>query len=389
MSLSTPPELATHALYDQALRRLRVCLQLDSATLRMLRQAAEEGAATELSSYGWALGVAPEELTKAGPMVAAQAYEQALRHANDDAAVAFGAGLANVGAFSRRRSLSPAARRGFTQAARLDPDNLLPHLAVAAVRQSTNDAAAAHHALDLAMAASRFAFYDSPVAGSLAGEAPWLAQSWIVLWPERTRTAVQFVVANEARIARHLQRRSQDVLPPLARLDRLARKMLELAPPRSPELLLAAGTALSVLTLRGQLLSEADATAAAQEFGDACLALLERKRALASGFEAAVRREIGLAGAGVAGGLVGAVVGLVRSGRRWPPPWPPLALPGRTIAWAGVAATALAAGSVTVTNPAAASYRRAVERRLLARETRLLEETAGRLRERLAALAPL
>lgn len=390
MSPTQSPEPEVHALYRKALARLRVTLQIDTVTLKLLRQAAEAGLATELATYGWALRVVPDELTKAGPMVAAEAYDQALRQDDHDPAVAFGAGLANIGTFSRRRSVSPAARRGFTQAARLDADNLLPHLAMAAVRQSAGDDAAAHQALDRAATAARFSLYPSPVAGLLTAESPWLAQSWSILWADRTAAAVHFVVRHEARIAESLQRRSSDARPPLARLERLARRMVELTPDRAAELLLATSTVLRVLTVRAQVRQDAAARLAVDEVGELVAQLLAQRRELGHGFDAAVKAEMAAAGVGVASGLAGVVVGLARSGRRWPPPWPPaLALPGRTIALASLVATGLSAGSVAVTNPVAATYRRVVERRLLARETQLVAAAAGRIRERLAALPAL
>jgi len=389
MSLPRTTEPEPHALYDKAMARLRFRLQIDADTLRMLRQAAEEGLATELATYGWALGIVPGDLTKAGPMVSAEAYDQAFRQDDGDPAIAFGAGLANVGTFSHRRSVSPAARRGFTQAAKLDPDNLLPHLAVAAVRQSAGDDAAAHRALEQAIAAPRLALYPSPVAAMLSREAPWLAQSWTILWADRTAEAVHFGLRSEGRIARILKRRGNDPAPPLARLERLARRMVELAPARSAELLLASGCLLRVMALRDQLLDDAAARVAADDVNRIVTDFLASKRALGSGFDSAVKAEMAAAGGGVAAGLSGMVIGLIRSGRRWPPPWPTIALPGRTIAALSFAGACVAAGSVTITNPVAATYRRIVERRLLAAETRLASAAADRLRARLAELPAL
>ena len=380
------PDPEPVALYAKAVARLRVTLRIDQTTLKLLRQAAEEGGAAELSAFGWALGVVPDDLVQGGPVVAAEAYDLAAQHNPADPAIAFGAGLANVGAFSRRRGLSSASRRGFTQAAKLEPDNLLPHLTVAAVRQSTSDPAAAHQALDRAARAERFGLYDSPLAAMLSRESPWLAQSWSVLWPDRTATAVYFVIENEARIARQLQRKSEDPRPPIARMEALARRMVELAPARAPETMLATGTTIRVLAARARALNDDAALSASHELAEQSAELLRRRRELGHKFEAAILREMGLAATGTAAGVAGTVIGLIRSRRRWPPPWPPLMLPGRTIALASVVAGVVAAGSVLVTNPTAANYRRVVERRLLAEETRLLTATLDAYRQRLGEL---
>lgn len=380
-----------------ALRRFRRTLLIDEPLLRLWRRAAKQGGARELATYAWALGAAPAEVAQAGPLVAARAYAEATALQADDPALQYGAGLASAGGFSRRRSLSLDSRRGFAAAARLDPDNLLPHLGVAAAKLSAGDHAAAVHALEAAAAAARFELYPSPVAELLAAHAPWLGARLAVLWPDRVADQLRYLIDGAARVSRQAGRKAADPGPYPPALERVARRMIELSPARPGEVLLAGSALMRVLQVKEGLTAvDAPAVPATdacvpmaaglppevlgrEAVGEVLAGYLVERRALGRRFEQAVLFELTVAyGGGLAGGLT-ALVGLVRSRRAWPPPWP-LVVPGRTIAWLGAAMTVGSVLSVTVSNPAADAYRQAIETRLVDAEAELASAALARLR---------
>ncbi len=381
-----------------ALRRFRRTLLIDEPQLRLWRRAAKQGGARELATYAWALGAAPAEVAQAGPLVAARAYAEATALQADDPALQYGAGLASAGGFSRRRSLSLDSRRGFAAAARLDPDNLLPHLGVAAAKLSAGDHAAAVHALEAAAGASRFELYPSPVAELLAAHAPWLGARLAVLWPDRVADQLRYLIDSAARVIRQAGRQAAEPGPYPPALERVARRMIELAPARPGEVLLAGSALMRVLQVKEGLTAHhgsagVPATDACEPLssglppealgreavGEVLAGYLAERRVLGRRFEQAVLFELTVAyGGGLAGGLT-ALVGLARSRRTWPPPWP-LVVPGRTIVWLGAAMTVGSVLSVTVSNPAADAYRQAIETRLVDAEAELASAALARLR---------
>lgn len=372
------------APYEAAVQRLRARLTVDAVVLRHLRRAARNGGGRELSAYGWALGVAPEALTRTAPTSMAAALESAAECEPEQAAVQFASGLANAGGFSRRRGLSLAARQGFTAAARLDPQNLLGHLAGALARASTGDRPAALTAYAAATACSEFRLYRSPLSAILQAEAPWLAESLVLWWPDRVCELVRSAVDERVQAVLRAAARQRAANEPLAILERLARQMVAAADTDLTVAVLAAGAFQRALRLRAERLSDAAAAAASEQVAATMDTLAAGRRALAHDFERAVQRQLGAAGGGAAAGLATMIGGLVRSGRRWPPPWP-MAL-GRQWAWLGLGVSLASLASVLVPNPAAAAYRRQVERRLAARQQVLVQQALAGLRQVAAEL---
>lgn len=364
--------------YDLGLRRLTRRLSVDRVVLRCFRRAAEDGEPTHLATYGWALGVAPDEVDAAGPLTAAHAYQEAAQGAPDDPAINYAYGLSHAGGFGRRRGLPLDARRGFATAARLDADNAVPHLALAAARLSTGDRQAGAGVLAQALAATRYTPYGSPVAEAVDQAAPWLGASLSELWPERQADATRYLLEHLYADARSARQRNQEPAEPLGRMAAIGRLQIASGPDRPSVLLGGVSAVMMALRGRERVLGEVTAAAARHELTPVVLELLAAQRRLAHDFERATGLTIAVAGGGTLVGLLTAAYGWLRSRRRWPPPWPS-ALPGRTVAWLGLALAGASVAGVTLPNSAAAARRRAVEARLLRREQMLVRETRTKL----------
>ncbi|MBI2300540.1 MAG: hypothetical protein HYU66_16645 [Armatimonadetes bacterium] len=372
MRLPPLPELLGRDPFETARGRLLRTLSVDAAVLRGLRRGAREDDSLRVATYAWALGVAPEGLAQSE--VSADQYALAAGLSPDDPHIQFGCGLAHAGGFGRR-AMPLAARRGFAAAAKLDPGNLVGHLALTAARFSTGDLASGLRCVDGAAGADRFRPFRSPLGDQILDAAPWLGYSLALLWPQRTGTAVRYALTSL--VAAATARRRRDEAPEiLARLDSLAGRMLRGCEARADDFLQACGGLQVALAAR-----EATASGAAEQrhaVSEVVREFLEARRKLAKVFEGEARKVLGGAGGTVAAGLVAVLVGLAKSRRRWPPPIP-LAVPGRLIAWAGVGLAALGAAAVATPNPVALARRKRVEERLLAAEAELVEAARAKL----------
>lgn len=365
-----------------AVTRITRRLTVDGAALRLLRRAADRGGAEPTRAYAWALGEALAAGVNVNPLAVADAADEAVEWSPEAPVVLFGAGLAHAGAFGGRRSLPLSARRGFANAARHDPDNLLPHLALAAARDSTGDLAAADRSLADALAAPRCTPYESPLAGPLRVEAPWLSEPLATLWPGRVTGLVRFVVG------RALTRAERD--GDLARCRALValglRFVTGAAQPRW--LTLGAGVASQALGCWARLVGGEPVEPLRAGLRAALDTFLSAQREVAREFEREAEHTLRLAGAGSGAGAALTVLGWLKSRRRWPVPIPlatSLAIPGRVIAAGGLVLSVGSALVALADNPAARARRQVAERHALAAEQALVARTAEQVS---ALLAP-
>lgn len=361
--------------YASALRRLKRTLIVDARVVSALRRAARRDDARCKAAYGWALGLLPEDVESR--QSAGEVYGEAAALDAGNAAFQYGLGLAHVAVFGRRRAVPLAARRGFAAAAKLDPDNSVAHIAVAAARLSTGDLSAALTALDAALAATRFEPYLSPPGPELQAAAPWLGQSLWLLWPDRQWAALRFVASALAQRAARGDPHTDERALYADRLQRLASFVLVQVPARPRELLVACGLATMALRVRCQVFGDGLAAEQSAAVGDAVSHFLDGRRRIAAEFERAAAELLAAGGGGTAVGLLTACLGWLRA-RRGLAAWPAR---GQWALWVGLATAAGSALAVTTPNPPAAARRRAIEHTLVEAEAKLVSETRDRVRE--------
>lgn len=359
--------------YDTAVRRIVRRVTVDATALRLLKRAHERGAPGASATYAWALGWALGAGQTVDPLLAADVYQAAVDQSPDDPALWFGSALAHSGAFGGRRSMPLGARRGFANAARLDADNALAHLALAAARQTVADADGAERCTLAALAAPVYRPYASPLADELLAEAPWLGQPLATLDPDRVAGLQRYAAGGMLARARRLPQ-------PVERGRALLGLGVTLADgPRQTRVVLN-----GVSLMRGALallreLGVAGAELAQAELKAVADTLVVQRRELDERFEREAGKVLGAAGAGAGGGLLGTLIGLARSRRRWPVPIP-LALPGKTIAGLGLGLMFASVSTALAENPLTAARRRAVERELVAAEAEMTGAAVAQLR---------
>jgi hypothetical protein len=341
-------------------------LTVDKVTLRALRRATNRGHAEATLTYAWALGALTGREAEVSPVAAADIYLDAVDLFPDDAAAHVGCGLAHAGHFGGRRAVPPAARRSLTIAARLDAGNGLAHVLLAAAHASTGDMHAAERDVEAALAAGAWRAYLSPLGEPLLASAPWLGQNLALLWPDRVDAAVRYVVEILVR-----RRRPRPLLG-------LALAIADGTPPRLGQALRAIGAAQLALRVWPEDTPQLTGDTRAR-LGALAARLIEEQRSLAKRFEDAADAQLRAAGAGVGSGLAATGVGLGRSGRRWPPPIPLLAVTGRQMMGAGLILSAASAAMALMDTRAGRARRRAVERALAADEAASAAQAAGEL----------
>lgn len=350
---------------EAATRRICARLEVDRPALRLLRRAASRNDARAALAYAWAAGAHTGSETLGNPTATTDLAAQAADLAPESASAQVCLGLAHAGSFGGRRATPLTARRAFGAAARLEPDNVVPHLLLAAARFGTNDQAGAERAITAALEATTCQPFLSPLAIPLGEAAPWLAWPLQQLWPERAEAALRYAADGLLR-----SQRTGDTL-------RLAALQATRGPQRGAHLLACLGWATRAL--RAALAANQPGAADALNRVVALTTrVVEEQRGLALRFEDAATGLVREAAAATIGGTTFGLVGLVRGRRRWPPPII-AALPGRTMAWLGLGTAAVAAVVSLVENGPARARRRVIERRLLAAETTMCTAASGEL----------